>query len=182
MESLARIGWRTVGMILITLCLNGPAAHAEQAATTFGDQSLRGYFVYSLHGAFSAVPVPGVNTAKENHQFAQTGLLHFDGQGQAVGTLTQSFHHATRGGYAQSFDTGADYSVGEDGRFRLMLLSEYSMAPDHELTLDCVIVRPRQEAQCVLIDMVWFSGGDGDEPENVPATGSAHLERQKRPR
>jgi len=182
MKNIYTKNWRYVGL-LVAFSLSGlglESAAADSGAAkkhdAYGDHSMRGNFAFSMDGSFSSAPPPFMG-ARENFAFSQAGLYYFDGHGGVSGEFSMAFENATSGGiFSTAMELGT-YIVSHDGRMVIEFQDFRAGTLINEVTLDCVIVKKRQLARCVMVRLVSFQ--QGPQPVMLPVTGLGVFERQR---
>ena len=162
-------------LVFLTFLAAAVSAAADDEPM-YGNHSMQGVFSFAIHGSFSSAPPPFLG-ARENFFFSQVGLYHFDGQGNVNGEFSLAFQNATSGGnYSTATEVG-NYSISEDGRMIVWFEDFRGDFPINTVILDCVIVRKRKLARCVMVELVSLQ--QGPEPVPLPVTGIGVFERRR---
>lgn len=162
-------------LVFITILATAAPAAADNEPM-YGNHSMQGVFSFAIHGSFSSAPPPFMG-ARENFSFSQVGLYYFDGQGNVDGEFSLAFQNAPSGGnYSTATEVGT-YSISEDGRMIVWFEDFRGDFPINTVVLDCVIVRKRKLARCVMVELISLQ--QGPNPVALPVTGLGQFERQR---
>ena len=173
------------GMAVLALGPDKALAQSDDTDLTraFGNAALKGRFAWSLTGRYqdSVVDVSDGDDDNEYYDFSQSGYLDFNGRGEVSGDINHAVQSASGGGTFDFIAIIGFYSVQETG---LVTVSLDSYWVDWEnllqMQLECVIVKPNQQARCVVTAISHEEAPL--QPTNLPVSGLGWLERQKKPR
>lgn len=143
---------------------------------SYGVHSLRGHYAFSMDGSFSSAPPPFMGD-RESFRFSQLGLYYFDGHGGVSGEFSLAFENETSGGnYSKAIEIGT-YTVATDGRMLIEFQDYRGDRLINEATLDCVIVKRRKLARCIMVRLISYQ--QGPQPVPLSVTGLGAFKRQR---